>query len=500
MPKKTDNEKPTILNGNKNDTDQNNKTNSSANKKSRKKVGEDVEPILPISEAEPKTHTNSNEKSPLQNKPRQRRPEVSKKKQVSKIEPVSKEEPVLDVLPDNKSDLKEDPVIEIKPKNKRRTSSQRSLSKVNYDSTDFVSVQAMESLKGFAPLGMLFVLMDVLNTQEEGVIRVNRLASALSIGKPAMLAQLENLEQAGLIRTVSSSQRGRHIELLIPNLVTLQKEREILPAEPAFLVPSTLPEGVPKNFSLERLKALQNYLEEREIRVVHLPDELGLDSRFAGIAAFLGKYLPYVQPFYSRLKTTLNEGEEVQFSLLGFQGRDVTHTLNFCKMLQDADLLSTFTYRRAPHCTIVARINRTSAAINFLSGGWLEHYIRDRVTAILTTHPSTMDMPFAFMKNPRILLPGNEDFEFDFLMMVGDKVFWIEAKTGEYLEYIGKYSRVSKLLGLSRNSNLLVLVDVPPPESNLSARYGISCCGVTEFAEVFRLALIRELGRQSRKK
>ncbi|MDR1874322.1 MAG: hypothetical protein LBQ90_04815 [Synergistaceae bacterium] len=367
--------------------------------------------------------------------------------------------------------------------------------RVDYVPTEFASIQAMASLKGFAPLGMLFILMDILGGGEEGLIRVNRLANALNIGKPAMLAQLENLEKAGLIRTVSSSQRGRHIELLIPNLMTEKKLQNAPDEELTPLALNVLPENAPKNFSLEKLKALQNYLTERGIRVVSLPDESKLDPRLAQISAYLGKYLGYVQPFYTRLKATLTSAEEIHFSLLGYQGRDVTHTLNLCKMLKDISFLATFNYRRAPHYKIVAKLNRSPTAINFLSGGWLEHYIRDRVVAILTTHPSTMETPFAFMKNPRIILPGGENFEFDFLLMVADTVFWIEAKTGEYMDYIAKYARVSKLLGLNRNSNLLVLVDVPKPDANISARYGLSCCGVDEFGEVFRLALVRELGR-----
>jgi hypothetical protein len=260
-------------------------------------------------------------------------------------------------------------------------------------------------------------------------------------------------------------------------------------------VPEVLPQGAPRNFSLQKLKELGNFLAEHGVQIVSLPDESGLDPRLPPLAAFLGKYLSYVQAFYSRLKATLNTAEEVHFSLLGVQGRDVTHILNFCKMLKDVGFLASFSYRRAPYYTVVARLARTPAAINFLSGGWLEHYIRDKVVSIVTTHPATMDTPYAFMKNPRIVLPGDEDFEFDFLMLIGNSVFWIEAKTGEYMDYIAKYSRVSKLLGLNRNSNLLVLVDTPKPDANISARYGISCCSVDEFSEVFRLAMVRELAR-----
>jgi DNA-binding Lrp family transcriptional regulator len=392
------------------------------------------------------------------------------------------------------------PSVILEPAEIKTTSGEkRKTKKQDYVPADFPSIQAMSTLRGFAPLGMLFVLMDVLGG-EEGTLRVNRLAEALAIGKPAILAQLDNLESAGLIRTVSSSQRGRHIELLVSNVVTSKKTFDPCssPVEELLPIIGPVPEGLPPAFSPEKLRDLQLYLINRGIRVTYLPDESDLDPRVSAVANFLGRYLVWIRPFYTRLKATLNEGQEIEFSLVGYQGRDVTHTLNFCRMLQDAGFLAAFTYRHAPHCRIVARLNRTPAAINFLSGGWLEHYIRDRVVSILGTHPATHNMPFAFMKNPRILLPEDEDFEFDFLLTIGEKIFWIEAKTGEYMEFLSKYERVSKLMGLSRNNTLIVLVDAPKPDDRAASHYDLSCCNVDEFAEVFRLMLVRELGRRRR--
>ncbi|GHV46747.1 hypothetical protein FACS1894204_08970 [Synergistales bacterium] len=409
-----------------------------------------------------------------------------------KTELVIKKEPQSDEIPVNSAaepDAKTQPVLKTIPLSKN----------IDYLSAEFTSVQVMSSLKGFAPLGMLFVLMDVLNGAEEGLVRVNRLSKALGIGKPAMLVQLDNLERAGLVRTISSSQRGRYIELLTPNRVFREAFQENRNEEPQLSL-NVLPQWAPKNFSLSKLKDLHEFLTSHDIQVVSVPDEANMDPRLAQISAFLGKYLSYVEPFYKKLKTTLNAGEQLQFPLLGFQGREVTHTLNFCKMLKDVGFLASYAYRRAPLYTITARISRTPDAINFLSGGWLEHYIRDKVVSVLTTHPTTMDTPYAFMKNPRIILPGDEDFEFDFLLMAGDSVFWIEAKTGEYMEYISKYSRVAKLMGLERNNSLLVLVDSPEPESDISARFGISCCSVAEFSEVFRLAMVYSLTRSKRRR
>ena len=393
---------------------------------------------------------------------------------------------------------------EVKPETESEPARRGRRKKNPYSPLEYGSVQMMSSLRGFAPLGMLFVLMDILKGREEGLIHINQLAQSLSIGKPSLLAQLENLEAAGLIRTLSSSRMGRHVELLSPNQVrSINQEPEEVPLFSGALPlpPARGGEGEEKEaggrFSAAKLEELARYLQRRGVEIVSIPDETDLDPRVSQIAAFLGKYLSYIQPFYETLKATLNEGLEFSYPMSGLQGRDVTHTLNFCRMLQEVGFLASYAYRRAPHCKIVARVNRTPTAINFLTGGWLEHYIRDKVVSILTTHPATLDLPYAFMKNPRIILPGEEDFELDLLLIVGERIFWIEAKTGEYMDFLPKYSRVSKVLGLNRNTSMLVSVGELAPGDNLSARYELSCCNLDEFADVFRINLVRELQQGS---
>ncbi|MCR5347594.1 MAG: hypothetical protein K6E38_07440 [Fretibacterium sp.] len=363
----------------------------------------------------------------------------------------------------------------------------------------FSTVEMMSSLKGFAPLGMLFVLMDILKGHEEGLIHVNKLARALDIGKPSLFAQLENLEDAGLMRTISSSRAGRHIEILTPNLL----RHNVIDLFPSGAFGDLLAPGkddVPETggqFSQKRLDYLYRYLEEHHIEVVSIPDEKSLPPAVPQIATYMGKYLPYIQPFYNSLKATLNEGQEFRYSLAQKPSRTITHTLEFCRMLKSVGFLANFAYRRSQQYSIIAKVNRSPEAINFLTGGWLEHYIRDKVISILTTHPATLSLPYAFMKNPNIILPGGENFELDFLLCVGDKIFWIEAKTGEYMTFLPKYARVSKLLGLGRTTSMLVSVESLLPDDNLTVRHDLSCCNMDEFPDVFRINLVRELQQEA---
>lgn len=363
-----------------------------------------------------------------------------------------------------------------------------------YRPASFSTVDIMSSLKGFAPMGMLFVLMDILDGHEEGLIHVNQLAQALAIGKPSLLAQLDNLESAGLIRTILSSRAGRHIELLTPNLLK-GGLRSVFPdgISGNLTLPAVNVHETGGQFSMKQLEFLYSHLKNCGIEVVSVPDETSLPPEVSQTAAFLGKYLQYVQPFYNMMKTTLNDCREFRFSLANSGSRAVTHTLNFCRLLKAAGFLSSYTYRKSPQYSIIARVKRLPDALNFISGGWLEHYIRDRVVSVLTTHPVTLSMPYAFLKNPKVILPGGEDFELDFLLCVGRKIFWMEAKTGEYLNFLQKYSRVKTLLGLTRATAMLVSVEPFAQDSAISVQYGLSCCTIDEFQDVFRINLVREL-------
>ena len=496
--------------GNENDTKtktvaaQNGKDNNTDNKNIAKKDGKKSQNI-----AKNNTGDKNVTKKDVAKPKNDIKNDTGNKNAIKKEEPKAKNKPKVRTKNNtgSKNNIKKEEVKALnKPENdagnkrkaqKREPKPKNGTKNRTYLPAEFSSVEMMSSLKGFAPMGMIFVLMDILKGHEEGLIHVNQLAEALNISKPSLFAQLENLEAAGLLRTISSSRAGRHIELLTPNLLR-HSALDLYPsgASGNLLVPAQDAPEAGGQFTQKRLDFLHRYLKEHGVEVVSIPDETKLPPDVAQIASFLGKYFPYVQAFYDVMKSTLNDCAEFHYSLAPLSSRNITHTLNFCKMLKSAGFLASCDYRRSQR-SIIARVSRSPAAINFLSGGWLEHYVRDKVISILTTHPASLSMPYAFMKNPNILLPGSEPFELDFLLCVGESVFWIEAKTGEYMTYLPKYSRVAKVLGLGRGSSMLVSVNALVPDDNLTARHGLSCCNLDEFPDVFRINLVRELQQEA---
>ena len=374
----------------------------------------------------------------------------------------------------------------------------------------FETVNIMSACNlNFAPMGMLFVLMDVMQGHEEGFVNITQLAEALNIDRKTILKHLETLDNFGLARTVSETElnnvnkfnkfkilndlgnakRGsyRHIELLTRNLI--RPEAKGISALPYFnnlknidgLYEPELKEADGK-FSRDSLKFLINYLKGSGIEISYIGEGAG-DKIFIEAASYLGKYLKYLNNFYLTLKSTLNDCAEFSYSLQKLPAQNVSHIMHFCKLLTDAGLLAASEYQKAPRSRIVARVSKMTGAVNFLSGGWLEYYVRDKIISIITTHPATLDMPYAFLKN----------CEFDFLLCLGEKIFWIEAKTGGYENFLQRYSRIAKLLNLNRLSSMLVCAERLEEEKNLTANYNISCCSVDEFPDVFRLNLVQEL-------
>ena len=390
----------------------------------------------------------------------------------------------------------------------------------------FETVNIMSCCKlNFAPMGMLFVLMDALRGHEEGFVSITQLAEALNMDRKSILNHLDTLESFGLVRTVSETElnnankfnrfkflndladvrRGsyRHIELLTRNLIKLD-ERETGAAGLPYLgrlrnyealkaAESESSVEIGGKFSQERLKFLINYLSCSGVELSYFSDNSVNDSNLLEAASYLGKYLNFLKNFYLTVKSTLNDCSEFSYSLLKLPAQNVSHIMHLCKLLKESGLFAACEYQKAPRSRIVARVSKMTGAVNFLSGGWLEYYVRDKIISIITTHPATLSMPYAFLKNARGMLPNGSNCEFDFLLCIGEKIFWIEAKTGGYVNFLQRYSRIAKLLNLNRLSSMLVCAEHLDEAKNLTAEYNISCCAVDEFPDVFRLNLVREL-------
>lgn len=175
----------------------------------------------------------------------------------------------------------------------------------------------------------------------------------------------------------------------------------------------------------------------------------------------------------------MQTGQSITENLRDRPQQDVSTVCQFCTRLHDIAFLEQYQYQRAPRYLLHAKTTTLPRAQRFFSGQWLERFILQKLKAVyqqITTEVGH-ELSFEYLMNPQITLPNGDDFELDILAAVGTSIYWIEAKSGDYQQYIAKYSRFARLLGLNYDHSLMVLTDVPDERCDaLSSLFSMRVC------------------------
>lgn len=112
---------------------------------------------------------------------------------------------------------------------------------------------------------------------------------------------------------------------------------------------------------------------------------------------------------------------------------------------------------------------------------------------IINTLPCKVE--YSYVINPQIILPNGDDFELDVVFLINGNIYWIEAKTSAYQNYIDKYSKVAKMLNGMSERVFLVLTEILSQESQriLEKTFGIQIIYVEEFERKMTEVLTYEI-------
>lgn len=231
------------------------------------------------------------------------------------------------------------------------------------------------------------------------------------------------------------------------------------------------------------------FLADRNIQVKTFQTDEEIDDVLDNIALFMGNRYNRVKKVYNSIKSKLNSGTGFRLDLKNATQEEVSYSCQLCNSLHQIAFLSEYKYFKSPKFLINAKPNRIPTAINFFTGQWLERFIKTEVKNTIRK----LDRPvkFAYLTNPQIILPNGDDFELDVLFYIEDEIFWFEAKTGEYQNYVNKYSRMAKLMQLDSKHSFMVLTEVNEPNCvALKKVFGMEVVNIESFSEKFQNAII----------
>lgn len=230
------------------------------------------------------------------------------------------------------------------------------------------------------------------------------------------------------------------------------------------------------------------FLSERNIQVKTFQTDEEIDDVLDNIALFMGNRYNKVKKVYNAIKSKLNSGTGFRLDLKNATQEEVSYSCQLCNSLHQIAFLSEYKYFKSPQFIINAKPNRIPTAINFFTGHWLERFIKTEVKN--TIRKLERPVKFSYLTNPQIILPNGDDFELDVLFSIDDEIFWFEAKTGEYQNYVEKYSRMAKLMQLDNQHAFMVLTEVNEPNCiALKKIFGMEVVNIESFSEKFQNAI-----------
>lgn len=238
------------------------------------------------------------------------------------------------------------------------------------------------------------------------------------------------------------------------------------------------------------------FLADKNIQVKTFQINEEIDDVLDNIALFMGNRYNRIKKVYNTIKSKLNTGTTFRLDLKNATQEEVSYSCQLCNSLHQIAFLSEYKYFKSPQFVINGRPNRIPTAINFFTGQWLERFIKTEVKNSIRKLETPIK--FAYLTNPQIILPNGDDFELDVLFSIDEEIFWFEAKTGDYQNYVDKYSRMAKLLQLDNKHAFMVLTEVN--EQNCIALrkiFGMEVVNIEKFSETFQNS-IRHLNEEKK--
>ena len=221
-------------------------------------------------------------------------------------------------------------------------------------------------------------------------------------------------------------------------------------------------------------------LQEKNIIVKTYVDSSHENTSLDNVAYFMGNRYNDIRKVYETIKRHLNKPNGFHLDLKNATQSEISASCQLCTTLYDIAFLSEYKYDKSPRYFIHATPNKIPIAINFLTGHWLEIFIRKTIQDSLKSLPAAIE--YTYLINPQIILPNGNDFELDVVFLINGEIYWVE---GNYQHYINKYSHVANMLNLDKNHSFLVLTDVINPNTTyiLSKTFDMTIIPVEEFEE-----------------
>lgn len=172
---------------------------------------------------------------------------------------------------------------------------------------------------------------------------------------------------------------------------------------------------------------------------------------------------PTFDSLYRQLKIGITQNTTRYLNFSEKSQKDLVLCLQFVRFLKDRSFLNSYYYDKNNR-TIRITPPENGTIRNFLTGGWLERYIHQKIIQYLDQEK----MEYQCLANPELKFSNGDVFELDFLFLINNSPVWIECKSGQNFtnnNILNNYSRHQKKLQIAKENSILVIYNIADDQS-----------------------------------
>lgn len=238
---------------------------------------------------------------------------------------------------------------------------------------------------------------------------------------------------------------------------------------------------------------LCSYLQQRGLLLaeVNAPYEpRSLDQRIDSIAYYMGSNYRRLYPLLSAIKIHLASGSSFSIDLGKASTPSTKQMDTLGRALYEIGFLDEFKCWGYPDYKLQARAFNMGPIYNFFSGFWFERYIAQITERVVRQYmvESGLDLHTLEIVRNAKLVSGPKLRERDVLVLFGDRFYWIECKSGDYVDSIASYEQYAAHYRLPAENTFLVYLH-EKPSYHRSSTSGMHICSSVAFPSKLREVL-----------
>lgn len=211
----------------------------------------------------------------------------------------------------------------------------------------------------------------------------------------------------------------------------------------------------------EHYQPIVNWLELKNINAEVNSEAMNTTGFFDEIAITLGNNYSQLKIVSETIKRRYRIGKSTAYiDLSRHNQEEIICIRDFCRELYNYAFVAKYFYNKEEK-KIIFHLHSVSKIVNFFNGEWLEWFAFMKVIALCQKNKWS----YSCTRNMIINFENNDKYEIDVFFLINEKPLFIECKSGEYREYIDKYSRLRKKLFIDKSRYLFLILETDSNKS-----------------------------------